>query len=168
GTLAAFGGAFSHAAVVSRQLGKVCIVGWNALNIDYAKGTMTVGDKVLHDGDWISINGFTGEVLAGQVATKPSEVVQVLIEETLKAEQSKVYQQYGELMKWADQYRKLGIRTNADLPGQATQAVAFGAGGIGLCRTEHMFFDHIEPMREMILADTSDERKKALQKLLPY
>src|SRR5438105_2772298 len=168
GILTAFGGASSHAALVSRQMGKVCVVGCNALNIDYTKGALTVGNKVLYDGDWISIDGFTGEVLAGQVATRPSEVVQVLIDKTLKPEQSKVYQQYAELMKWSDQYRKLGIRTNADLPGQASTAVAFGAGGIGLCRTEHMFFDHIEPMREMILADTSDERKKALQKLLPY
>ena len=100
------------------------------------------------------------------MATKPSEVVQVLIDKTLKPEQSKVYQQFAELMKWADEYRKLGIRTNADLPGQASQAVAFGAEGIGLCRTEHMFFDHIEPMREMILAETPEARKKALEKLL--
>jgi pyruvate,orthophosphate dikinase len=168
GILTAFGGASSHAALVSRQMGKVCIVGCGALNIDYTKGTMAVGSKVLKDGDWISIDGFTGEVLAGQVATKPSEVVQVLIEKTLQPEQSKVYQQFAELMKWADQYRKLGIRTNADLPGQATQAVAFGAGGIGLCRTEHMFFDHIEPMREMILAETPEARRQALDKLLPY
>jgi pyruvate,orthophosphate dikinase len=168
GILTAFGGASSHAALVSRQMGKVCIVGCGALNIDYAKGTMAVGSKVLKDGDWISIDGFTGEVLSGQLATKPSEVVQVLIDKTLAAEQSKVYQQFAELMKWADQYRKLGIRTNADLPGQASQAVAFGAGGIGLCRTEHMFFDHIEPMREMILAQNPEARKQALDKLLPY
>jgi pyruvate,orthophosphate dikinase len=168
GILTAFGGASSHAALVSRQMGKVCIVGCGALNIDYHKGTVSVGNKVLKDGDWISIDGFTGEVIAGQVATKPSEVVQVLIDKTLKPEQSKVYQQFAELMKWADEFRKLGIRTNADLPGQAQQAVAFGAQGIGLCRTEHMFFDHIEPMREMILADTPEERKKALDKLLPY
>jgi pyruvate,orthophosphate dikinase len=168
GILTAFGGASSHAALVSRQMGKVCIVGCGALNIDYARGTMTVGDKTLKDGDWISIDGFTGEVIAGQLATKPSEVAQVLIDKTLKAEQSKVYQQFAELMKWADEARKLGIRTNADLPGQAAQAVAFGAEGIGLCRTEHMFFDHIEPMREMILAQTPEDRKKALAKLLPF
>lgn len=168
GILTAFGGASSHAALVSRQMGKVCIVGCGALNIDYTKGTLTVGDKVLKDGDWISIDGYTGEVIAGQVANKPSEVVQVLIDKTLKPEQSKVYQQFAELMKWADEFRKLGIRTNADLPGQAAQAVAFGAQGIGLCRTEHMFFDHIEPMREMILANTPEERKKALAKLLPF
>ncbi len=168
GILTAFGGASSHAALVSRQMGKVCIVGCGALNIDYAKGTMSVGDQVLKDGDWISIDGFTGEVIAGQVATKPSEVVQVLIDKTLKPEQSKVYQQFAQLMKWADEVRKLRIRTNADLPGQASQAVAFGAEGIGLCRTEHMFFDHIEPMREMILAQAPEARKKALEKLLPF
>src|SRR5207253_334325 len=165
GILTAFGGASSHAALVSRQMGKVCIVGCGALNIDYSAGTMTVGNKKLKEGDWISIDGFTGEVLAGQLATKPSEVVQVLIDKALKPEQSKVYQQFAELMKWADQYRKLGIRTNADLPGQASQAVAFGAGGIGLCRTEHMFFDHIQPMRDMILAQTPEARNKALEKL---
>ncbi len=168
GILTAFGGASSHAALVSRQMGKVCIVGCGALNIDYAKGTVSVGDKVLKEGDWLSIDGFTGEVLAGKVATKPSEVVQVLIEKSLKPEQSKVYQQFDELMKWADSVRKLRIRTNADLPNQATQAVAFGAEGIGLCRTEHMFFDHIQPMREMILADSPEARKKALAKLLPF
>jgi pyruvate, orthophosphate dikinase len=168
GILTAFGGASSHAALVSRQMGKVCIVGCGALNIDYAKGTMSVGDKVLKEGDWLSIDGFTGEVIAGQVASKPSEVVQVLIDKSLMPEQSKVYQQFDELMKWADGVRKLRIRTNADLPGQAAQAVAFGAEGIGLCRTEHMFFDHIQPMREMILAQTPEARKKALEKLLPY
>jgi pyruvate,orthophosphate dikinase len=107
-------------------------------------------------------------VIAGQVATKPSEVIQVLIEKTLKPEQSKVYQQYAELMKWADASRKLKVRTNADKPDQAAQAIAFGAEGIGLCRTEHMFFDHIEPMREMILAGSKEDRKRALEKLLPY
>ncbi len=122
GILTAFGGASSHAALVSRQMGKVCIVGCNALNIDYHKATMTVGDKVLKEGDWISIDGFTGEVMAGQIATKPSEVVQVLIEKSLKPEQSRVYQQYAKLMDWADGVRKLRIRTNADKPDQAAQA----------------------------------------------
>ncbi len=168
GILTAFGGASSHAALVSRQMGKVCIVGCGALNIDYTKGTLSVGEKVLKDGDWLSIDGFTGEVVAGKVATKPSEVVQVLIDKTLKPEQSRVYQQFAELMTWADSARKLRIRTNADLPGQASQAVAFGAEGIGLCRTEHMFFDHIQPMREMILADKPEARKKALEKILPF
>jgi pyruvate,orthophosphate dikinase len=168
GILTAFGGASSHAALVSRQMGKVCVVGCGALNIDYNKGTVSVADKVLKDGDFISIDGFTGEVIAGQVATKPSEVIQVLIDKTLRPEQSRVYQQYAELMGWADAVRKLRVRTNADKPDQAAQAIAFGAEGIGLCRTEHMFFDHIEPMREMILAGSPEERKKALEKLLPY
>jgi pyruvate, orthophosphate dikinase len=168
GILTAFGGASSHAALVSRQMGKVCIVGCGALNIDHNKGTMTVANKVLKDGDWISIDGFTGEVIAGQVATKPSEVVQVLIDKTLKPEQSPIYQQFAELMGWADMARKLKVRTNADKPDQAAQAIAFGAEGIGLCRTEHMFFDHIDAMREMILAETVEARRKALDKLLPF
>jgi pyruvate,orthophosphate dikinase len=168
GILTAFGGASSHAALVSRQMGKVCIVGCSALNIDYHKGTMTVGDKVLKDGDWISIDGFTGEVMAGRIATKPSEVVQVLIDKTLKPAESRVYQQYAKLMEWADAVRKLRIRTNADKPDQASQAIAFGAEGIGLCRTEHMFFDHIKPMREMILAANAEDRRRALAKLLPF
>src|SRR5207248_1720520 len=154
GILTAFGGASSHAALVSRQMGKVCIVGCNELQIDYQKRTITVKGKTLKEGDWISIDGFTGEVMAGQIATKPSEVVQVLIEKSLKPTESRVYQQFAKLMEWADSVRKLRIRTNADLPDQATQAIAFGAEGIGLCRTEHMFFDHIKPMREMILAQT--------------
>jgi pyruvate, orthophosphate dikinase len=170
GILTAFGGASSHAALVSRQMGKVCVVGCNALNIDYAKGTLTVGDKVLHDGDWISIDGFTGEVLAGQVATRPSEVVQVLVDKSLDPKASAVYRQFAELMTWADEVRRLRVRTNADKPKEAMEAVAFGAEGIGLCRTEHMFFegDRIDAMREMILATSAEARKKALDKLLPY
>lgn len=168
GILTAFGGASSHAALVSRQMGKVCVVGCGALQIDYQKRTVTVGKHVLKEDDFISVDGFTGEVVAGQVATKPSEVIQVLIDKTIKPEQSRVYQQYAKLMEWADSARKLKIRTNADKPDQAAQAIAFGAEGIGLCRTEHMFFDHIEPMREMILAGTPEERKAALDKLLPF
>jgi pyruvate,orthophosphate dikinase len=168
GILTAFGGASSHAALVSRQMGKVCIVGCGALQIDYNKRTVSVGNTVLKEDDYISIDGFTGEVMEGQVATRPSEVMQVLIEKSLKPEQSKVYQQFAKLMEWADSVRKLKIRTNADKPDQASQAMAFGAEGIGLCRTEHMFFDHIREMREMILAETTEDRKKALAKLLPF
>src|SRR5205085_3176919 len=120
------------------------------------------------EGDFISIDGFTGEVMAGQVATKPSEVVQVLISKTMKPAESKTYQKFARLMEQADKRRTLKIRTNADKPDQAAQAIAFGAEGIGLCRTEHMFFDHIKAMREMILAETPDDRKKALAKLLPF
>src|SRR5947209_14356429 len=168
GILTAFGGASSHAALVSRQMGKVCVVGCGALQIDYDKRTVTVGDTVLKEGDFISVDGFTGEVMAGQVATKPSEVIQVLIDRTLKPEQSRVYQQYARLMEWADAARKLKIRTNADKPDQASQAIAFGAEGIGLCRTEHMFFDHIREMREMILAGSAEDRRQALARLLPF
>ncbi|HEY8503923.1 MAG TPA: putative PEP-binding protein, partial [Gemmataceae bacterium] len=168
GILTAFGGASSHAALVSRQMGKVCVVGCGELQIDYQKRTVTVRDKVLRDGDWISIDGFTGEVIEGRVATRPSEVVQVLIDKTMHPKDSRVYQQFAELMSWADEVRTLRVRTNADKPDQAEAAIAFGAEGIGLCRTEHMFFDHILPMREMILAETTEDRRKALAKLLPH
>src|SRR5207247_8155994 len=136
--------------------------------IDYDKRTVTVGTTVLKEGDFISVDGFTGEVVAGQVATKPSEVMQVLVSKTLKPEQSKTYQKFARLMAEADKRRTLKIRTNADKPDQSAQAIAFGAEGIGLCRTEHMFFDHIKAMREMILAEKPEDRKKALAKLLPY
>jgi pyruvate,orthophosphate dikinase len=169
GILTAFGGASSHAALVSRQMGKVCVVGCGALKIDYEKRTVSVGDVTLKEGDFISVDGFTGEVMAGQVATKDSEVVQVLVHKTMKPSDSRVYQQFEKLMQWADEARgPFKIRTNADKPDQATQAIAFGAEGIGLCRTEHMFFDHIKEMREMILAGSPQDRRKALAKLLPY
>ncbi len=111
---------------------------------------------------------FTGEVFEGKVQTKPSEVIQVLISKTMKPEESEVYGRFAELMMWVNKYRKLRIRTNADQPNQATEAVAFGAEGIGLCRTEHMFFDHIGEFREMILATDLPSREKALAKLLPF
>ncbi|HMP02186.1 MAG TPA: pyruvate, phosphate dikinase [Gemmatales bacterium] len=170
GILTAFGGASSHAALVSRQMGKVCIVGCQSLDINYERASVSVGDRVLRSGDFISIDGFTGEVLEGQLATKPSEVVQVLIGKTLAPEQSRVYQQFALLMQWADEKRQLRIRTNADTPEQSVNAIAFGAEGIGLCRTEHMFFEgnRIDAMREMILADTTEARRAALAKLLPY
>jgi pyruvate,orthophosphate dikinase len=168
GILTAQGGASSHAALVSRQMGKVCVAGCTSLQIDYEARTLTVGKIKLKENDFISIDGSTGEVIAGVVATKPSEVVQVLVEKTLQPEQSRVYQQFAELMKWADEVRKLRVRTNADKPGQASEAIAFGGEGIGLCRTEHMFFDHITEMREMILAETADARRVALAKLLPF
>jgi pyruvate,orthophosphate dikinase len=169
GILTAFGGASSHAALVSRQMGKVCVVGCQDLQIDYNKRTVTTKSGVtLKEDDYISVDGFTGEVMKGQVATKPSEVVQVLISKTMKPTESRVYHQFAMLMSWADAVRKLKIRTNADLPDQAEQAIAFGAEGIGLCRTEHMFFDHIMDMRQMILAETPEERKKALAELLQF
>ncbi|HET6423119.1 MAG TPA: pyruvate, phosphate dikinase [Planctomycetaceae bacterium] len=168
GILTAFGGASSHAALVSRQMGKVCVVGASDLTIDYEKATVSVAGQVLKEGDWISIDGFTGEVFAGKVDTKPSEVIQVLINKSMKAEESPTYQRFAKLMTWADKHRTLKVRTNADTPKDATSAVAFGAEGIGLCRTEHMFFDHVDEFREMILAVDLPEREKALAKLLPF
>jgi pyruvate, orthophosphate dikinase len=168
GILTAFGGASSHAALVSRQMGKVCVVGASDLNIDYNTATLSVNGKTFKEGDYISIDGFTGEVFEGKVQTKPSEVIQVLIAKTMKAEESPTYQRFAKLMAWADKYRQLKVRTNADTPKDATSAVAFGAEGIGLCRTEHMFFDHVDEFREMILAGDLTTREKALAKLLPF
>src|SRR5205809_717531 len=124
----------------------------------------------LAQGDYISIDGTAGEVYAGEVTTAPSEIIQVLVDRSLDAKKSLTYREYAKLMIWADECRKLGIRTNADTPEQVANAVAFGAEGIGLCRTEHMFFegDRIDAMREMILAGTKEERSRAVAKLLPY
>jgi pyruvate,orthophosphate dikinase len=169
GILTARGGMTSHAALVARQMGKVCVAGCSTLEIDYGTHTMRVKGKLIKEGDWISLDGTTGEVIEGKVPTKPSEVLQVLIDKTLDPKNAPVYAQYATIMSWADKYRRLKIRTNADQPDQASNAVAFGAEGIGLCRTEHMFFGEgkIGPMREMILADTLEGRKVALAKLLP-
>jgi pyruvate, orthophosphate dikinase len=173
GFLTAFGGMTSHAALVARQMGKVAIVGCEALSFDYHARKMTVatenGPKVISEGDWLSIDGMTGEVIDGNLDTRPSEVVQVLVEQTRDAKDAPVYRQFAELLGWADGIRRLKVRANADQPDQATTAIAFGAQGIGLCRTEHMFFGEgkIGPMREMIVADTTEERRKALAKLLP-
>ncbi|MED5447634.1 MAG: pyruvate, phosphate dikinase [Planctomycetota bacterium] len=168
GILTAFGGASSHAALVSRQMGKTCIVGCNELNVDYDAGTVSVGDTVLNVGDWISIDGFTGEVFTGQVTTKTSEIVDVLIKKTLPPEDSEAFQRYAQLMEWVDEHRTMGVRTNADQPDQAIEAVSFGAEGIGLCRTEHMFFSHLDEIREMILARDPQTRQEAVNKLLPF
>jgi pyruvate,orthophosphate dikinase len=170
GILTSRGGVSSHAALVARQMGKVCVCGATGIQIDYQKRTLSANGTTLAQGDYISIDGTAGEVFAGQVATAPSEIVQVLIDRSLDAKTSETYREYSKLMKWADEFRILGIRTNADTPEQATNAIAFGAEGIGLCRTEHMFFegDRIDAMREMILAESKEERVKALAKLLPY
>jgi pyruvate,orthophosphate dikinase len=170
GILTSRGGVSSHAALVARQMGKVCVCGATGIQIDYQKRTLSANGTTLAQGDYISIDGTAGEVFAGQVATAPSEIVQVLIDRSLDAKTSETYREYSKLMKWADEFRTLGIRTNADTPEQATNAIAFGAEGIGLCRTEHMFFegDRIDAMREMILAESKEERVKAIAKLLPY
>ena len=169
GILTARGGMTSHAALVARQMGKVCVAGCGELDIDYATRQMRVGDRVIAEGDYISIDGSTGEVIAGAIPTIPSEVLQVLLQKSMSAEESEVYQRYESLMAWADRTRRLRVRTNADQPDQSATARAFGAEGIGLCRTEHMFFeeDRIDSVREMILADDEAGRRKALARLLP-
>jgi pyruvate, orthophosphate dikinase len=172
GILTARGGMTSHAALVARQMGKVCVAGCGALIIDYkARNIKVDGSKeIVKEGDWISIDGSTGEVIIGQINTNPSEVVRVLVDKSLSPKKAPVYQMYEQIMNWADKFRKINVRTNADQPDQASNAIAFGAEGIGLCRTEHMFFGEgkIGPMREMILAENVDDRKKALKKLLPF
>jgi pyruvate,orthophosphate dikinase len=173
GFLTAFGGMTSHAALVARQMGKVAIVGCEALSFDYHARTMTVateaGPRTLREGDWLSIDGMTGEVIEGRLETRPSEVVQVLVERTRDPKEAPIHRDFAKLLSWADGVRRLGVRANADQPDQATVSVAFGAQGIGLCRTEHMFFGEgkIGPMREMIVAETVEERRRALAKLLP-
>ena len=154
GILTARGGMTSHAAVVARGMGKCCVSGAGALKIDYKNKTIQVGDLVLKEGDYISLNGSTGEVYLGQIQTKEAELSD----------------DFRELMTLADKYTKLKVRTNADTPFDAQIARNFGAVGIGLCRTEHMFFEgeKIKAMREMILSEDTEGRVKALSKILPY
>jgi len=172
GILTSRGGMTSHAALVARQMGKVCVAGCGQLDIDYLLKTIKVKGKphIIKEGDFLSIDGSTGEVIVGKLQAKPSEILQVLVDKTLKPEKSKSYSYYSTFMKWVDKYRRLKIRTNADQPDQCENAIAFGAEGIGLCRTEHMFFggDRINAVREMILAYSTEGRKKALAKILPY
>jgi len=169
GILTARGGMTSHAALVARQMGKVCVAGCGALEIDYTAQKMKVGNNTIKKGDYISIDGTLGEVILGKIPTTPSETLQVLIDKTLKPEDSQTHQIYAEIMSWADEIRALRIRTNADKPDQVSTAISLGAEGIGLCRTEHMFFegDRIDSVREMILSDDRAGREKALGKLLP-
>ena len=170
GILTAKGGVSSHAALVARQMGKVCVCGAGALQIDYDAKTLTVDGATYKEGDYLSINGTAGAVYPGQIKTAASEIVQVLIEKSLDPKASETYGMYGTLMNWCSKVTKLQVRTNADTPEQTANAIAFGATGIGLTRTEHMFFEgnRIDAMREMILADNLEDRKKALAKLLPY
>ena len=169
GILTARGGTTSHAALVARQMGKVCVAGCSALTVDYAHRNMRVSGRVIREGDYLSLDGTTGEVILGQIAARDSEVIQVLLHQSLDKKEAPVYRQYRKLMKWADRMRTLEIRANADQPDQAALAIAFGAEGIGLCRTEHMFFGEgkIGLMREMILAATPELRERALSRLLP-
>jgi pyruvate,orthophosphate dikinase len=168
GILTATGGMTSHAAVVGRQMGKPSIVGAGSLEIAEAAKTCIIGDQTIKEGDSVSFDGLSGEVKIGQVATQPSEILQV-ISGKMKPEKSDVYQRFEKLLSWADKYRRLGIRANADQPDQAETAYRFGARGIGLCRTEHMFFGEgrIPIVQRMILADNEADRRKALNELLP-
>jgi len=170
GILTARGGVSSHAALVARQMGKVCVCGAAALEVDYQARTVTVGKRTFKEGDWMSIDGTAGKVFAGKVKTAPSEIVAGLIEGNQAAKATEKFKNFQQLLKWCDQATRMKVRTNADTPEQAKNAIAFGAAGIGLCRTEHMFFEgeRIDAMREMILADTLEARKAALAKLLPY
>ena len=168
GILTATGGMTSHAAVVGRQMGKPSIVGAGALEIDEARRQFRVSGQTVKEGDYISFDGLTGEVKIARVASKPSEILQV-IGGTLPVARSDIYQRFDKLLTWADKFRRLGVYANADQPDQAEIAYAFGARGIGLCRTEHMFFGEgrIPIVQRMILAETESDRRKALDELLP-
>ncbi len=168
GILTATGGMTSHAAVVGRQMGKPSIVGAGALEITESAKQFKVDGKTVKEGDYVSFDGLTGEVKLAQVASHPSEILQVL-NKTLPAKKSDIYQRFEKLLSWADGVRRLGVRANADQPDQAELAYAFGARGIGLCRTEHMFFGEgrIPIVQRMILADNEADRRKALAELLP-
>jgi pyruvate,orthophosphate dikinase len=168
GVLTGTGGMTSHAAVVGRQMGKPSVVGAGEIVVHERDKTFSIGSTTVKEGEWVSFDGLTGEVKIGQVATKPSEILQVLNGQ-MKPTQSDIYQRFNQLLTWADKERTLGIRANADLPDQAELAYAFGARGIGLCRTEHMFFGEgrIEKVQRMILANNEADRRKALDELLP-
>jgi pyruvate,orthophosphate dikinase len=168
GILTATGGMTSHAAVVGRQMGKPSVVGAGELDIDEKGKQFRVNGQTVKEGDYLSFNGLTGEVKVARVASKPSEILQVL-DGSLKPAKSDIYQRFDKLLTWTDKVRRLGIRANADLPDQAELAYKFGARGIGLCRTEHMFFGEgrIPIVQKMILADNEADRRKALNELLP-
>ncbi len=169
GVLTATGGMTSHAAVVGRQMGKPSVVGAVAVQVDENAKQLTIGEHVLSEGDALSFDGMTGEVKVGRVASQPSEILQV-VAGNLAADDSDIYQRFSRVMKWADRVRRLGVRANADQPDQAEIAYAFGARGIGLCRTEHMFFGEgrLPIMQRMILAETEIDRRRALKQLLPF
>jgi pyruvate,orthophosphate dikinase len=170
GILTAKGGVSSHAALVARQMGKVCICGASAVEIDYEKKTVTISGEVFKEGDFLSIDGTSGVVYGGQLKTAPSEIITGIVSNDKVAKKTEKFKNFLQLMEWCAQATKLGVRTNADTPEQTRIAMAFGATGIGLTRTEHMFFegDRIDAMREMILATNLEARKAALAKLLPY
>jgi len=169
GILTSTGGKTSHAAVVGRQMGKPCVVGCGAVAINYDAKKCTIGDLVINEGDWVSIDGGTGEVMLGEVETMPSDIIQVL-EGDKTPEDAPLYEMFAKLMSWADDVRALGVLTNADTPEDAATAIKLGAKGIGLTRTEHMFFgeDRLLNFQKMIVAENEDQRQVAADALLPY
>ncbi len=170
GILTAKGGVSSHAALVARQMGKVCVCGASALEIDYDKKTVSAAGQTFKEGDFLSIDGTAGTVYGGQLKTAPSEIITGIVSNDKASQKTEKFKNFLQLMEWCEKASRLAVRTNADTPEQTRIALAFGATGIGLTRTEHMFFegDRIDAMREMILATTLEGRQKALAKLLPY
>ena len=170
GILTARGGVSSHAALVARQMGKVCICGAAALEVNYEAKSVSVGGQTFQEGDYLSIDGTSGQVYAGQVKTAPSEIIAGLLNGDTEAQKTEKFQSFKQLMQWCADSTRMTVRTNADTPEQTANAIAFGAVGIGLTRTEHMFFegDRIDAMREMILSNDLESREAALAKLLPY
>ena len=170
GILTAKGGVSSHAALVARQMGKVCVCGASTIEIDYEKLTVKAAGQIFKEGDYLSIDGTSGTVYGGELKTAPSEIITGIVSNDKAAQKTEKFKSFLQLMKWCEQATRMAVRTNADTPEQTRIALAFGATGIGLTRTEHMFFegDRIDAMREMILATTVEARKAALAKLLPY
>ncbi|MDR2463441.1 MAG: pyruvate, phosphate dikinase [Verrucomicrobiales bacterium] len=170
GILTARGGVSSHAALVARQMGKVCVCGASGVQVDYDAKTITVSGETFKEGDHLSIDGTTGSVYGGQIKTAPSEIITGLLHNDKASQETEKFKNFKQLMTWCSKVTKLDVRTNADSPDQVSNAIAFGASGVGLCRTEHMFFegDRIDYVRQMILADKKDDRLKALAKLLPF
>ncbi|MGM0460906.1 MAG: pyruvate, phosphate dikinase [Fibrobacterota bacterium] len=164
------GGMTSHAAVVARSWGKCCVVGAGDLDIDYKDKVITVGSFTIKEGDNVAIDGTTGEMIVGEVLTSSSPVISGLVEGNAEAKKSEVYKMFRDVMDWSDSFRKLDVRTNADSPKDSEVACALGAQGIGLCRTEHMFFEgeRVWSVRKMILAETKEDRQDAINELLPF
>src|SRR5262249_15796406 len=169
GILTTRGGMTSHAAVVARGMGKTCVVGAGEVTVDARAGKLSAKKLSAAEGDFISVDGTTGEVILGDLPTRPSGVLRGALERSLAPEEAPVFRAFDRILSWADKKRRLGVRANADTPTDARVAVVFGAQGIGLCRTEHMFFEEkrILAVREMILAETPEGRRAALEKILP-
>jgi pyruvate,orthophosphate dikinase len=169
GILTTRGGATSHAAVVARGMGKTCVVGAGEITVNEERRELFARNLSAKEGDFLSLDGTTGEVILGELPTEPSEILRVLIDRSLEPENSPLFGAFTRLLEWADRFRRLGVRANADTPTDARVARLFGAEGIGLCRTEHMFFgeNRIGAVRQMIVAESEKDRRVALAKLLP-